>query len=712
MPPRGLGMGGTALMRSSSVRPAHGWQPPAALLFGGALSLPLLAWAVSPLWAGAWHALLLLTLYTVPGLAVLHWLLPAAQSTDWHPLTRPVLALAVSTALPPVLLHAVAVVGGQWGHVATGGYLLLALLAVLVPVARHRAGLPHALPRLDGAGGVLLLLALLTLLTRLWVVRDLPTGLLGDSYQHTTMAQLLVDNGGLFQSWQPYAPLTTMTYHFGFHANVAFVHWLTGIPVPQAVLLVGQILNTIMVLVPFALVGALRGSAWVAVFAVLLTGFATELPGFFVNWGRYTQLTGQVVLVAVLVAWVLLADRTTRPHGRWQWRTDGRVLALAVLLALALSLTHYRVAMLGGLYVAVLLGTYAWHATTWRTVGRLVLVATSVGGATLLLVLPWLGTVVQGYLLRNTAAFVSGAVGEQRLNQAAVLPPVFPLFSPAWLLPLAVVGVGWLIWQRQWRMLLPVGWLAAMVLAVAPWLLGLPGVGVMDYLTGFGELSLLLAPLAGVAVAAAVVWVGQRVPARVAAALPLAVVALVLVVGVPRQLAIIAPSESNPAYAATQLVTPADVQAMQWIRRSTPADAHFLVQSFPAYGGTLLAGSDAGWWLPLLARRSSTLPPLTYGSELGPSPTFSRDVNTLAVDLRGRPLTDDTAVSLDLTTPAARARLARAGVTHVYIGAHASPPRTSVDHFDLDALRRSPVFTPVYDRDGVLIFELQQDEQD
>lgn len=47
-------------------------------------------------------------------------------------------------------------------------------------------------------------------------------------YQHTLMAQLLVDYQGLFQPWQPYAALKTFTYHFGFHANVSLhplPHW-------------------------------------------------------------------------------------------------------------------------------------------------------------------------------------------------------------------------------------------------------------------------------------------------------------------------------------------------------------------------------------------------------------------------------------------------------------------------------------------------------
>src|SRR5438876_1216387 len=89
-------------------------------------------------------------------------------------------------------------------------------------------------------GGLWLALVATALLVRLYLVRGLPVGLWGDSYHHTMIAQLLVDHRGLFSSWQPYAPLTTLTYHYGFHSNVAFFYWLTGIPVTTSVLYVGQ----------------------------------------------------------------------------------------------------------------------------------------------------------------------------------------------------------------------------------------------------------------------------------------------------------------------------------------------------------------------------------------------------------------------------------------------------------------------------------------
>jgi hypothetical protein len=50
------------------------------------------------------------------------------------------------------------------------------------------------------------------------------------------------------------------------------------------------------------------------------------------------------------------------------------------------------------------------------------------------------------------------------------------------------------------------------------------------------------------------------------------------------------------------LVTRPDVQAMAWIRENTPKDGRFLVKLFSVYGGSVVAGSNGGLWLPLQTR--------------------------------------------------------------------------------------------------------------
>jgi hypothetical protein len=656
----------------------------------------------------------LLALYTLPGLALLRWLLP--RDSTLHPTARLLLAPGVSAALPPLLLLLLQQVGIPWGRLATWLYVLLALLLAVWPTHAdgrlYRGGSDRRWPwrgyRPGLAEAALVVLLLGGLLVRLYVVRDLPTGLFVDSHHHTLMAQLLVDQNGLFRSWEPYAPLGSFTYHFGFHGNAAFVHWLTGFSVPQSVLIGGQVLNAAAAALAGALVCALGGRLWAGVWAVLLVGFALNMPAIFVNWGRYTQLTGQVVLVAVVVAWLELAAATGRDaaggrfwaalraaHGRWP------LLLLAALLTTAMMLTHYRVTVFAaafvgsGLLVAVLVQRSLLYS------GLLAARATLAVGAALLLALPWLLNLYSGKLVVNTQAFVGGGVPVARVEAVIRMPAVHPTYVHGGVLLLGLLGLLVAGWRREWRIGLLAVWCALLVLTVVPRIVGLPGTGAIDYLTAFGTLYLPVAALAGYALAtlqAGAAHLGRwlRLPQAVGAVALVLLLLGSMLAGVPQQ--------ANILMGNTQLLNRADVAAMEWIRENTAPDAHFLVNSVPAYGGTLLVGVDAGMWLTYLTGRSSTLPPLTYGSEVSSEPGFLQRTNTLAAALRERPLTEAVSVTIDLTGDEALHTLREAGIDYVYSGAIKPPGRG--DEIDTALLRESAAFELVYDEGGAQIFRV------
>ncbi len=154
----------------------------------------------------------------LPGLALLAVLWPAKQAhgAPLSALERLTLALCLSLIAAPLLLLLVSTLGLRWNAAAT---CLLLLACAGVSLWRT--------PRSSASGtrwalALFCALSIALLIARLYVVRELPAGLLGDSYHHTIITQLLVDHGGLFTSWEPYAPMNTFTYHFGFHANAAF----------------------------------------------------------------------------------------------------------------------------------------------------------------------------------------------------------------------------------------------------------------------------------------------------------------------------------------------------------------------------------------------------------------------------------------------------------------------------------------------------------
>jgi hypothetical protein len=145
------------------------------------------------------------------------------------------------------------------------------------------------------------------------------------------------------------------------------------------------------------------------------------------------------------------------------------------------------------------------------------------------------------------------------------------------------------------------------------------------------------------------------------------------------------------------MVTPSDSESMSWIRDHTPAQSRFLVNSFFAYGGSVIVGSDAGWWLPLLTQRANTVPPLNYGTEQGVRPDYREWVNELAYQVLEHGATD----------PAVMKLLQDRGITHAYVGQQQG--RVGYDGpgmLDVDLLMASPYYELIYKNDRVHVFEI------
>jgi len=632
-------------------------------------SADMFHWAGANATNGVLVVLAAVALFLLPGLAVLQ----IAWPEHTLPLTeRWMLVGGVSLALPPLLLQLVHVFGLRWNSAATWAYIGIALTTLVWGMRKRREKVEIAPAPFAWHGLIVTVLLAITLVLRLFAVRNLPVGMWGDSYHHTMIAQLLVNNGGLFRSWEPYAPLNTFTYHYGFHANAVFFHWLTGVPVTQSVILVGQFANVLSVAGAYVLTVRLSGSRGAGVWAVALMAFVNVIPAYFVNWGRYTQLTGQAIVPALAICWLVVLST---PAMRW------RLALLAIVLTASLMLTHYIVTIFAALLVLALLVALVAVNPQLRTVGRLVWRSGVMAAAALVLAAPWVINTLGGFLTRNVAGHIAQ---HDTTAVAATFPPVWPLYVALPLVVLAAVGggVAWAL-GRRWMLVLAV-W-AGLVLAVtSPDLIGLPGRGIVNVPTAYMALYMSMVPLAAFAVHALVQLIAAQ-RAWLRTSLTLVGVIGTSVWGVHWQQRIIVPEH--------MLFTPADANAMEWIKQETSADARFLVDMFPAYNDTLFVGSDAGWWIPLLTGRHTTLPPITYGSERATDPNYYQQINGWAWALREDPLPSAHGLRL----------LRQAGIDYVYSGAHVDATRT----LDPQVLRASESLRVVYERDGVVIFALE-----
>lgn len=667
-----------------------------ALLFGAP---GLLVWLPGAALGALGPVVVAAALFLLPGLALLRLFWP-----ERLPLAeRLVLAAGLSCAVPPLLLLASAPLGLRWGPLACWSLLALCAGAAFWP--QRAEPTPLASPRplwwRDAPGMLLLLVSVGALLARLYATRELVAGQFGDSYHHTIIAQLLLDHGGLFSSWRPYAPLSTFTYHYGFHSLVAWLHWLSGYPLARGVVAIGQIEGALAAPLLGLLAARLFGDRRVAPWTALAVGLLSLYPAYYVNWGRYTQLAGQTVLPAACVIWMALLERAATPRTSWQ-----ALLRLATLAALATAgvvLSHYRIGAFAACFVAVY-GLYmlAVRVRAWSTLARLALVGGAVGLASGLLVLPWLLRLREGLLLRVAGAYMSSNVGAEIGNSYS--PADWERAAAHGLLPLALFGLGALTWQRRWAALVLPAWAALVWLAANPFLVGLHGAGIISSFAVVIAAYLVLGPLAGAGLLAlgdslvfAIkgrrerrVWQERlwQVPklTLLAPALPLLLGAVLAAWGLSLQAGVVDLS--------FRLLTPADEAAMAWVRANTPHTARFFANSAPAYGDTIYVGTDGGWWLSFLTGRPSNLDPISYGMEAAERPGYHQIVIE-----RNQPVLAHAANSQQ-----AAAALRAQGYSYLYDGPAANPAPEFLRPAELAA---SPLYQRVYNANGVTIWRLR-----
>jgi hypothetical protein len=622
-------------------------------------------------------------LYLVPGWALLAWLLPRGRLT-WAEMLG--LSIGVSLALYPLLLLWTNLVGLHLGR-------LYAWLPVVAGVAaltwRYRAWRPRqdweTLEQWAHSKALwpdLMLLIVLALVfgVRLVVVRTLDVPMWGDSYHHTMIGQLLVDHGGLFDSWEPYVPLKSFTYHFGFHTAVALYHWLTGTGVVDSVIVVGQIVNGLAVLSLYPLAVEVSGSRWAGTLAVLVAGLLSPTPMSYVNWGRCVQLTGQVVLpVTVWLSWKALESDRLSPG---LWLLTGLAIA-------GLFLAHYRVSIYFILFLFLLWSTSVLRAWKKRrdayTATRKTLLVSSVA---LALILPWIWHLGTGYLPEILREFTRAPVSPDFVSWQSDVLRDATVYMPGPLLIAALLGiVAGLVQRLGWALFLSL-WVCLVFLAANPNWLGLPGAttlsnfsGVLNNFTVLLSLYMPVSILCGYLGSIAIDALPRRLSPLLHAVIAVAILLLSLV-GVKNALETV--SSGNV------LVTAPDLQAMQWIEGNTPEAAKFLINHVFEYDDNVIVGSDGGWWIPLLAKRGNTVPPITYGHEAATDSDYIRKVNDLARYLE---------VS-DLSSFETVQALRGNGITHVYIG-----PKGG--HLPLEVFEGSDAYRLLYHKDRAWVFELQ-----
>jgi hypothetical protein len=454
---------------------------------------------------------------------------------------------------------------------------------------------------------------------------------------------------------------------------------VSGAPLVPAVLWGGQVLNTLAMPTMYALGAYLLRSPRAGLLAAGCAGLLSLMPAYYVTWGRYTQLTGLLVLPALLIVSISMLECRTLC-----WR----MLTLAAVLLAGLFLIHYRVLIFYAAFVLpyalLLLVRRPRHA------GAILVRCLVLGGLMLLLVAPWAMLLVRRMLL-PLADTPSGLVGTDSYN--GVDRALLWAGNNRALFVVAGIGAVLALVQGRWRAVAVTGWIGTMFLLANPSIVGLPPLWLINnhsvIITLFVPISLLAA------YGANVVWlnietlkmakgradsVRQRASFFSLQSLIFNLVMLGLALWGTWNLR----SVVNPQ---TILATDADLRAVEWVAEHTPTNARFLINSTP-WIGNAARGTDAGWWLLPLAGRTVSTPTALY---IYGSPSYKQTMD----DLNRR---------VGALQPGDRDALHQLvrdeQIDYLFIGTKGGPIRR-------DMVQNDPLLTPVYDQEGVLIMAVE-----
>ena len=497
---------------------------------------------------------------------------------------------------------------------------------------------------------------------RLWQARGLALPAWVDSLHHSLIIRKMIEAGGLTSTLEPYLP-GPFYYHYAVHSAAALVSALSGNTPAETLLWLGQIFTAGVSLSAYSLVKASAKDWRPAALAALLLAFATKMPGYYLSWGRYTLLTGMLLLPLAIAE----AARVARGE---KLRRSAPLLAV---LTAGTLLSHYLAAFLLALFLVVLalsrlVRNIRQKSRDWQPL--LALAGSALAGFAL--VSRWYWRVFRysrGIISTEIRLPASGALTADNWDYFWNL--VGPLTGYV-VLGLAVGGLVWALTRARTRPLAIWGLLVA--------LLSLPlGLVLGPFRSDHFSLALFLP---AVCLAACLLfWVGDwlrsRLPKKAWGTTAVLLVCAALLGGG-------AWLNREPVNASTVLADENDLAALEWIEDHLPADARFFINT-TGWGYGLYRGMDGGAWILPYTGRWSLAPTIFY--------SFSGEEETYArwIDWSQR------ASGMNGCTEEFKDLAAEAGLNYLYL-------REGVGSLQAEALRGCAEARQLYSAGGVSIW--------
>ncbi|MFZ2098630.1 MAG: hypothetical protein WAV05_18515 [Anaerolineales bacterium] len=548
------------------------------------------------------------------------------------------LSIGLSLAIIPLMMLWTSVLKIKWTGTAVlfvAGFLIAIWLARLVfasitsiknrskPGGRHFLGgiSPfHQFSLLITNKSFLLILIFCgSLAVRLIMVRDLATPAWVDSVHHALITRLIMKSGAYPSTYLPYLDISPSSYHPGFHSIAAAFTWLSKLDIAQSLLVLGQVLNALSVFSIYLFTTILTRNSSAGLFAALITGFITPMPAYYTSWGRYTELTGLLVLPVVLALFQAWLD--ARKNARMVL-----IILLGAITAGGLFMIHYRVIafLVALLFSFSLLLILSRMSGTKRKTSHLLLLIGITALLGIFLVFPWFIQTLKTTVLPIAKTPLATSVAFFQDFSWPYLTSAFGKQS----LALGGLGLLWGLIRRQRFAFMLLFWVLILFFLANMAALKLPGGGLISNASVEIMLFIPISILGGYFFDQILAHWKDLLPNKLiipAMGIIFIFLGFISYMGARQLIPII-----NPV---TILSRSADLPAIQWINDHLPLDNTIVINPF-AWGYGLYAGSDGGYWISPLSGRQTLPPPVLYGlgKEAGEINQLSQDIISLSSD--------------------------------------------------------------------------------
>lgn len=464
-----------------------------------------------------------------------------------------------------------------------------------------------------------------------WIIRGQVAGLGSDSYHHTLVAEMIVNQGQIPDNFFPYAPIISFSYHYGFHGLIAILGSLSGLSTRLLVLISGPILVVMTGLSAAFFIKTVTKNQIAEMLTLVVISFLAVFPAWMLNWGRYPQILGSVLIFGFLAAFFI-----------WHQKDFHRSkIFLVAFLAIGLSLTHYRMTIICIFGVILYLTVEILMNPSFRNKLRqyignwsLAVIVSS------LLIAPWvISTIVShqpGVTVAHSVSLDSDYYAVRRLGAEPLNFPTNTLLISG-----SLIAILYGLYKLERLVIWILLWWLTLFLVTSPYVIGVYLDRVTFYCAFFIPIGILFGWLAS-----------QLLKTQRFQHLMRVVFSSLIAVSLLWGIYLI----KDTLNFGNTYVRPDDLIAMEWIEKNTPEDSLFMVNTFAfPFAPEFIISSDAGYWLPLLSGRASVVPPMSYQTERLESADTIRNL-VLLHGLGGH-----------LATPDAISLLREQGIDYIYI---------------------------------------------